>query len=150
MHGFVDGVVFGPPKTRKMRRVAFGEEVDQALDRHIALADYDIGGDDVIFRFGNGNDWHRSTWADHWNRVRAAVGLPKLKFYLLRHYYASVLINGGASPKLVMERMGHTSSKYTLERYARLWHDSEEVTRALSDAGLKRDNAGTITPEDPS
>ncbi|MCM6777751.1 site-specific integrase [Nocardia sp. CDC159] len=142
-------VVFGKPKTRKARRrVPFGDEVAAAINRHIDAAPYEIGPDDQIFRFGDdGADWRRSTWADHWNRTRRAAGLPTLKFYLLRHYYASVLINGGASPKLVMERMGHSSSKYTLERYARLWHDSEEVTRALSDAGLKRDGNGTIGPE---
>ncbi|MEU1550284.1 site-specific integrase [Nocardia sp. NPDC005745] len=136
-------VEYGPPKSKaSRRRIPIGDEVEEAIGRHLEANPADP--DEVIFRFRDGKEWHRSTWADHWRRVREAAGLPKLRFYLLRHYYASVLIEGGASPKLVMSRMGHESSKYTLERYARLWHDSEEVTRELSDAGLKRDKGGTL------
>jgi integrase len=139
------GVVYKSPKSRAgRRRVPFGDEVEAAIARHIKTYPCEDGA--VIFQNATG-EWRRSTWASHWQRIRAKAGLEHMRFYLLRHYYASVLIDGGASPKLVMSRMGHKNSKYTLERYARLWPDTEEVTRELSDSGLKRDKDGTIVPD---
>lgn len=143
------GTVYGLTKTRRMRRIPIGQEVDDSLDRHLELTEplYKVGPEDCIFRWRDGTGWRRSTWASQWQAIRTEAGLPDLKFYLLRHFYASMLIAGGASPRLVMDRMGHTSSRYTLERYARLWHDDDEVTRALTDAGLKRDRDGTVVPD---
>ncbi|WP_280420065.1 tyrosine-type recombinase/integrase [Nocardia carnea] len=129
-------VVYGTPKAKSRRRVPIGNEVQAALERQLKA--FPPGPGDVVFRGPGGEPWRTTIWTGTWRIIRRTAGVPKMRFYVLRHYYASVLINGGASPKLVMERLGHTNSKYTLERYARLWHDSDEVTRTLSDAGLAR------------
>lgn len=143
--------IYGPPKSAAgRRRVPFGDTVEQALTEHLEAID--PGKDDPIFlsrgRGGRIREWHRSTWSDHWRRIVEAAGLEHRRFYLWRHYYASVLIEGGASPTMVMTRMGHSNSKHTLERYAHLWPNTEEVTRELSEHGLRRDKDGTIRPED--
>jgi integrase len=54
----------------------------------------------------------------------------------LRHYAASVLIDQGASVKAVQRHLGHSSATTTLDTYAHLWPDSEDVTRRALDAGL--------------
>lgn len=143
-------IQFTPPKSSaSRRRVPIGIEVDEAVGRHLERypLDLTVEDGDVIMRSTRGRPWRRSSFASQWDRVRIAAGVPNLQWYKLRHFYVSVLIDGGASPRLVMERVGHSSSKYTLERYARLWTDSEELTRELSDAGLRRDRDGTIVPD---
>lgn len=144
------GAIFGRPKTPASKRyMPTGVEVADAIDRHLALfplMPHRTQGD-LIFRSPRENAWPAQSLADQWDRVRQPAGLPTMRFYILRHYYVSVLISGGASPKLVMARVGHKNSKYTLERYARLWPHDDNITAALSDAGLRRDTAGNIGPD---
>lgn len=49
----------------------------------------------------------------------------------LRHHYASVLIDGGGSVKVVQERLGHASATETLDTYPHLWPSSDERTRTV-------------------
>ena len=56
----------------------------------------------------------------------------------LRHYAASVLIDQGASVKAVQRHLGHASATTTLDTYAHLWPEAEEVTRRALGAGLER------------
>lgn len=146
------GDEFGGPKTQAgLRRVPIGDEVDAALARHLALypVDPDTENGDLMFRTPRGKPWPASSFRVQWDRVRVRFGQPHMRFYLLRHYYVSALIHGGADVRLVMNRVGHSNSTYTLERYARLWNDADEVTRRLSDEGLARDRDGTARSGEP-
>ncbi len=49
----------------------------------------------------------------------------------LRHHYASVLIDGGESVKVVQERLGHSSAEETLRTYAHLMPQSDQRTRSV-------------------
>ena len=53
------------------------------------------------------------------------------------HYAASVLIDQGASVKAVRRHLGHASATTTLDTYAHLWPESEEVTRRALGTGLQ-------------
>lgn len=62
----------------------------------------------------------------------AYAGADKLAdevFHSLRHFYASLLIRGGLSPKVVAARLGHSNAMMTLNRYSHLWPDDEGRTR---------------------
>lgn len=68
----------------------------------------------------------------HMRRIRKQVaGLPAgFRFHDLRHFYASMLIAGGSSVKVVQQRLRHSSAKTTLDTYGHLWPDADESTRA--------------------
>ncbi|MGW8061015.1 tyrosine-type recombinase/integrase [Streptomyces ziwulingensis] len=68
----------------------------------------------------------------HIRRIRKQVaGLPEgFRFHDLRHFFASLLIAGGSSVKVVQQRLRHSSAKTTLDTYGHLWPDSDESTRA--------------------
>ncbi len=51
------------------------------------------------------------------NRARLAAELPWFRPYDLRHSHASLLINLGAHPKAISERMGHTEIGVTMNVY---------------------------------
>ena len=54
-----------------------------------------------------------------WERIRQDAGLPKVRIHDLRHTYASMLINKGASLYEVQKLLGHFHISMT-ERYAHL------------------------------
>lgn len=48
-------------------------------------------------------------------------GLLKIRFHDLRHTHASLLLKAGVHPKVVTERLGHSSITITLDRYSHLF-----------------------------
>jgi len=47
-------------------------------------------------------------------------GLPKATFHSLRHAHVSLLLNDGASLRLIAERVGHSDPGLTLRVYSHL------------------------------
>ena len=62
--------------------------------------------------------------------------------HALRHYYATVLIHGGASVKTVQRALGHSTPTITLNTYVGFWPDAIDTTRSLIDAALVRPTSG--------
>jgi len=64
--------------------------------------------------------------------VKAALPTkPDLRFHDLRHTCASLLIANGASIMLVSQRLGHASTRMTLDRYSWMY-PSEEAAMAVA------------------
>jgi integrase len=84
------------------------------------------------------------TWASTWARVGKAVSLDG-DTHALRHFYASALIAGGASVKVVQARLGHGSAVVTLNTYGHLWPGDDDLTRTVMDAacGILADSLRT-------
>ena len=55
----------------------------------------------------------------------AATGVKKIRIHDFRHSHASTLINLGANPVLVAERLGHESPDITLRTYAHLFPNQQ-------------------------
>lgn len=55
-----------------------------------------------------------------WNRLLDKHGMRKIRFHDLRHTCASLLLSLGIHPKIVQERLGHTSYKITMDLYSHL------------------------------
>ncbi|MBP2192143.1 hypothetical protein BJ987_005044 [Nocardia goodfellowii] len=56
--------------------------------------------------------------------------MPKhFTWHDLRHFYASALIQAGASVKTVQVRLGHSDANTTLRVYTHLWPDQDSHTR---------------------
>lgn len=84
--------------------------------------------------------------------VREELGLPEgFRLHDLRHYYASMLIAGGADVKVVQARLRHEKATTTLNTYSHLWPDTEEKTRELVSAVLReRPSQSAHSPQEPS
>lgn len=54
----------------------------------------------------------------------------------LRHFYASVLIKNGATPKQVQMRLGHAKPSITLNVYTHLWEAEADRTADMMEAVL--------------
>ncbi len=57
-------------------------------------------------------------WSAAFERHVAASGLPRIRYHDLRHTHATLLLAAGVPPKVVSERLGHTTVAFTLGTYA--------------------------------
>lgn len=127
---------FGPLKTRySVRSVSIGKSTRAALgERRGGL---------VFTTTRDGAITHKVAWriwraaADGVLRPERADGtVPEGDgdgWHELRHFHASLLIAGGASPVAVAHRLGHKDANETLRTYGHLWADDEERMRDASD-----------------
>ena len=53
-------------------------------------------------------------------------GLNRIRVHDLRHSHASVLINNGVQPKMIQERLGHSSITMTLNKYSHLYESEQQ------------------------
>ncbi|MEU8264947.1 site-specific integrase [Micromonospora sp. NPDC048999] len=93
----------------------------------------------LIFLNAVGRPIHRGSFSKPWGRAVAKAGLPEdYTMHALRHYFATLLINAGASVTTVQLALGHANPTITLNRYLGLWPESNEQVRTLVDSALRR------------
>jgi integrase len=133
---YVDGVE-GPPKTESSRRpLPLPPQAVEALKAWKAISKYTNPDQWVFaseFHFGKQPMWPGTLWQRNVSPAikRAQVTKPKLGWHTLRRSYASLLLSSGASLRVSMELMRHSTAEMTLARYAQTVGDEKR------DAGAK-------------
>jgi site-specific recombinase XerD len=86
------------------------------------------------------------TLRDELHRAAAEAGLDGVVPHMLRHTYATALVNAGCSLQALMALLGHVSAEMSL-RYGRLFDATvrDEYTRALA---LAKAQLGPVLPAD--
>ncbi|MCX8032672.1 MAG: site-specific integrase [Thermoleophilia bacterium] len=139
-----DGLVFKPPKTCKSRRaVAMPQVTVEALKEHRRLQaeerlrlgqvwqDYDL-----VSPALDGRPWHPATFTCSFRDLCRRAGL-QLRFYDLRHSHGAALLRSGVHPKIVSERLGHSTIGLTLDTYSHLLLDMQKQVANLIDESLR-------------
>ncbi|WP_216211658.1 tyrosine-type recombinase/integrase [Amycolatopsis aidingensis] len=143
----VDGkLVLAPPKRGKARTVPMPTVASDALTAHIkrhgtrtvrctcCRKDWRVlffdGHDLISARDFNRDAWHPAV------RTAGLTPSPGTGQHQLRHYYASMLIDGGASMKEVQVFMGHASIKITADTYGHLFERSNDRARGIIDTAF--------------
>lgn len=138
-------VRLAPPKTVAARRqLALPKFLTKELAGH--LAEWPPGSDGFVFPAPQGGpllrrNFRRRTWLP---AVRASVGLP-MRFHDLRHTHAAMLIAQGVHPKVIQNRLGHSSIKITLDTYGHLFEGLDEAAAERLDAAFGRATADLPT-----
>lgn len=74
-------------------------------------------------------------------RVLAGAGLPPIRFHDLRHSHATHLLQLGVNPKVVQERLGHSTPAFTLQVYSHVLPGMQEsAARQLAERLLGVDS----------
>lgn len=111
----------GEPKSAKGRRlVQLPEFAVAALWRHKArmLAE-GLAGDQRVFSDEDGQPLRRDRIRSHsLHPLLKRAGLPMIRFHDLRHTAATLLLSEGVHPKIVQERLGHSTIGLTLDTYS--------------------------------
>lgn len=140
---------FGPTKTHAERTVSLPKFLRSMLEDHLSSLPSGSGSEALVFPgpeggpMRHGNFYRRhfrpTVLGDPENGVSPALPerLAGLRFHDLRHTCASLLIAEGAHPKLIQERLGHSSITITLDRYGHLFPRLEEALVEKLDAAFE-------------
>lgn len=122
----IDGEdIANAPKTRRSRRtVDLDDMTATILDRHRSaqrVAMLAIGvrleNDDRVFRAPSGEPVRPQSVGQAFRRLVERSGLPMIRLHDLRHTHASQLLAAGVNVKIVSERLGHSSTSFTMDTY---------------------------------
>lgn len=108
------GLQVVPVKSDKSKRsVALSGTALKVLEKHLAT-----DGPGLIFTTSKGTPVDARELVRHFKRVLTEARLPDIRFHDLRHFHASALLQAGVNPKVVQERLGHSTAALTLNVYS--------------------------------
>jgi integrase len=69
--------------------------------------------------------------SNNWRNIRTKAGVDSITFHDLRHAHATLLLVSGLHPKIVSERLGHSTIGITYDLYS-------HVTEAMQEEAADR------------
>jgi integrase len=97
--------------------------------------------DDLVFSHIDGTPLLPDTITHVWIKLVRRTGLKNIRLHDARHSHASLMLKQGIHPKIVQERLGHSSIQVTLDTYS-------HVAPGLQEAAATRfDEAFAATPK---
>ena len=127
LHHLRDGsFIYRQPKTAKSRRmIALSPSTALVLKEHKEKQGIDhllmgvpLKVSDLVFSHVDGNPLLPDTVTREWIRLTRRIGLPGIRLHDARHTHASLMLKQGIHPKIVSERLGHSSIVITLDTYS--------------------------------
>ncbi len=120
------GLEFSTPKTQKSRRsISLDVVTVAALRTHRAAQLQErmmVGAaytdHDLVFSKPDGSPLHPDYVSQLFDRAVSRLGLPRIRLHDLRHTYATLALQAGVHPKIVSERLGHSTVAFTLDVYS--------------------------------
>jgi integrase len=74
--------------------------------------------DYLLYANGQGEPLPPGQFSDRFDRLVRAAGVPRINFHGLRHTHATLALRAGVHPKVVSERLGHSTISITLDTYS--------------------------------
>jgi integrase len=127
LHQLNDGsYIFTQPKSAKSQRtIALSPSAILVLKEHhekqklerimqgIPLTD-----EDLVFSHPDGKPLRPNTVSRAWTILAARAGVKVIRLHDARHSHASLMLKQGTHPKIVQERLGHSTISVTLDTYS--------------------------------
>lgn len=127
LHQLQDGsLMYRQPKTAKGRRlislspstvIVMREHREQQEKMKAALG-LPISEDDLVFCGVQGKSLLPNSVSHVWSKLAKRTGLAGVRLHDARHTHASLMLKQGIHPKVVQERLGHSSIQITLDTYS--------------------------------
>lgn len=150
-------IVIKEPKTSSgKRRVALSPSCALVLRQHHAEQKHlreslggTLGDSDFVFSKAEGDPLDPSTVSKAFGTLVENAGLPHMSLHDLRHSHATMLLQAGTHPKIVSERLGHSSVRVTLDTYSHYVGGLQEAAalkfdELLSQSGVVETNVGKM------
>jgi integrase len=135
------------PKTAdSTRRIILPEYIIGLLKKHKTLQAerrLKMGGryknPDLVFTNKSGGFYLGVNMNSKLKRVIAGTDLPQdLHLHSMRHTHASLLINSDVAARVIADRLGHSTTKTTLDTYSHVFAESEARAMQAIDMALFR------------
>jgi integrase len=127
-------VVFGPPKTRAGRRLVTldagtvatlrahrSRQAEERLRFGPSYSDRDL-----VFCRADGSPHDPDVITHQFERDVRSAGRKRIRLHDLRHTHATLLLQANVHPKVVQERLGHSSVMVTIDRYSHVVPNLQE------------------------
>lgn len=96
---------------------------------------------DLVFPSETGTIlWHTNIVQFAWSPLQKRIGMKRLdgkhkyKFHALRHFYASLMIDRGITPKRLQAMLGHAKIATTMDTYGHLFPANRDETAQIENA----------------
>lgn len=116
----LDGLQRKSPKTSAGKRnIHVDREAMEVLAKRrlTALAKGQYGPKRLVFQSRSSKPLIKNVIGQAFARVLRLAGLPHFRFHDLRHTHATLALQAGVHVKVLQERLGHGTSKVTLDTY---------------------------------
>lgn len=132
------GLTFKEPKSGKSRSITitpsltkeFKKLYKQQLEEKLLLGrEYDDL--DLVFAQKNGRPIQPTEMARNYRKMVDKSGLPYIRFHDLRHTHATLLLQQGVHPKVVSERLGHSTIGITMDTYTHVLPNMQKEAAEL-------------------
>jgi len=127
LHHLIDGTfVYRPPKTAKSRRLValspstalvLKEHKEKQETEHILMG-VPLKDSDLVFSHADGQPFLPNTVTHSWEKLVKRLSLGHIRLHDARHTHASLMLKQGVHPKIVQERLGHSSITVTFDTYS--------------------------------
>ena len=107
----------------RKRRVLFGK---------------DYPDNNLVCALPDGRPWPPDSFSAEFRRFRDKCGL-KIRYHDLRHSHATQLMEQGVHPKVVSERLGHSSVGITLDLYSHVSPNLQDEAAQKLDVALQKE-----------
>jgi len=127
MHHLRDGsYIFTEPKSEKSRRtialspsvILLLKEYKERQEKEREMLGTSLSDNDLVFCHLDGKPLRPNTVTHAWNVLAARAGVKVIRLHDARHTHASLMLKAGTHPKIVQERLGHSSIGMTLDTYS--------------------------------
>jgi len=92
----------------------------------------------LVFSHPDGRPYRPDSVSRAFVTLAKAVGLNGVRFHDLRHTHATLMLRQGVHPKIVSERLGHSSVAITLDTYSHVVPGLQEKAARQFEEGLQR------------
>lgn len=99
----------------------------------------------LVFCHADGTSLSPPQVTRRFQQLLERAGLPKVRLHDLRHTHASLLLAQGVHPKVVQERLGHSSITMTLDLYSHLTPGLDEAAAATLNGLLSKNKGAQAT-----
>jgi len=140
------GYTFREPKTRRSRRLVNlspsqalllrEHRANQELERKLLGSSIMPG--DLVFCYPDGSPLPPNSVTKAFHKVVKSLGISGVRLHDLRHTHATLMLRQGVHPKVVSERLGHSSVAITLDTYSHVLPGIQAAAARCFDEGLQR------------
>ncbi|HXQ62914.1 MAG TPA: tyrosine-type recombinase/integrase [Acidimicrobiales bacterium] len=98
--------------------------------------------DDLVFAHPDGRPLHPERVSRWFSKLVATTDLPPIRLHDLRHLHATLALEAGVPPRVLADRLGHSSTAVTTDTYQHVLpamdHDAARRVADLVFAGHGR------------
>ena len=139
--------IFSEPKTKRSRRqIALSPSLAIVLWEHWLKQEHarkllgkPLESTDLVFSHPDGRPIRPDSVTRAFPEIAKSVGLRNVRLHDLRHAHATILLQQGVNPKIVQERLGHSSVSTTLDIYSHVLPGLQEAAARQFDESFEHE-----------